>query len=234
VTSPAAHPVYHTMRTVMRLVTRTHCPTTVTGTDHIPATGPVLLAGNHLAACDTFFLYAALPRRAVFLGKQEYFTRPGLRGRLLARYYRSLGVLPVDRYGGPATARAALDTGRSVLDEGGLLALYPEGTRSPDGRLYRGRPGAAALALSTGTPIVPFGISGTDRVQPIGTTLLRPHRVRIRFGPPLTVPDHDRRPDGLPTTAALRETTLSLMHRIADLSGQQFVDLPAPRKTTTA
>ncbi|MEU8765228.1 lysophospholipid acyltransferase family protein [Streptomyces sp. NPDC048659] len=114
---------------------------------------------------------------------------------------------------------------------GELLALYPEGTRSPDGRLYRGRPGAAALALITGAPLIPFGITGTDRVQPLGSTRLRRHPVRIRFGPPVAVPPgHERRPDGFPTTAALRETTRRLMDRIADLSGQDVADLPAPRK----
>ncbi|MFI8368538.1 lysophospholipid acyltransferase family protein [Streptomyces sp. NPDC085466] len=224
------HLVYGTVRAAMRVIARTHCRTTVTGVEHIPATGPVLLAGNHLAVCDTLFLFAAVPRRVVVLGKEEYFTRPGARGRLLARYYRRLGVLPVDRYGGPAAAREVLDTGRRVLDGGGLLALYPEGTRSPDGRLYRGRPGAAALALVSGVPVVPFGISGTDRVQPVGTRRLRSHPVRIRFGPPLAPPAHERRADGFPTTAALRETTLRLMGRIAELSGQEFVDLPAPRK----
>ncbi|MCZ0983046.1 lysophospholipid acyltransferase family protein [Streptomyces diastatochromogenes] len=230
------HLTYGTVRAAMRLIARTHCPVTVTGAEHIPATGPVLLAGNHLAVCDTLFLYAAVPRRVVVLGKEEYFTRPGIRGRLLAQHYRRLGVLPVDRYGGPAAGRAVLDTGREVLDDGGLLALYPEGTRSPDGRLYRGRPGAAALALISGAPLVPFGISGTDRVQPIGTTRLRSHPVRISFGPPLAGPahDHERRADGFPATAALRETTLDLMRRIADLSGQEFVDLPAPRKASPA
>ncbi|MFE3072535.1 lysophospholipid acyltransferase family protein [Streptomyces sp. NPDC059247] len=232
------HLCYRTVRAAMRLVGRTRCPVTVTGVEHIPATGPVILAGNHLAVCDTFFLYAAVPRAVAVLGKEEYFTRPGVGGRLLARYYRRLGVLPVDRYGGPSAARAVLDTGHGVLHGGGLLALYPEGTRSPDGRLYRGRPGAAALALVTGAPLLPFGITGTDRVQPIGTTRLRPHPVRIRFGPPLDaralVQGHGRRADGFPTTAALRETTLHLMHRIADLSGQDFLDLPAPRKAPPA
>jgi len=230
------HLCYRTVRAAMRLVARTGCPVTVTGLEHIPATGPVLLAGNHLAVCDTLFLYAAVPRGVVILGKEEYFNRPGIRGRLLAAYYRRLGVLAVDRYGGPSAARAALDTGRGVLEDGGLLALYPEGTRSPDGRLYRGRPGAAALALTSGAPLIPFGISGTDRVQPIGTTWLRPHPVRIRFGAPLVVPPqaHELRADGFPTTAALRETTLHLMRRIAELSGQEFVDLPAPRKPAPA
>lgn len=228
------HLCYRTVRTAMRLISRTHCLTTVTGVDHIPATGPVLLAGNHLAVCDTLFLYAAVPRGVAILGKEEYFTRPGVGGRLMAHYYRRLGVLSVDRYGGPSAARTVLDTGRGVLDGGGLLALYPEGTRSPDGRLYRGRPGAAALALISGAPLIPFGISGTDRVQPIGTTRLRPHPVRIRFGPPVAAQAHERRTDGFPTTAALRETTLHLMNRIADLSGQEFVDLPAPRKASPA
>ncbi|APE26324.1 MULTISPECIES: lysophospholipid acyltransferase family protein [Streptomyces] len=228
------HLCYRTARAAMRLITRTHCRTTVTGVEHIPVSGPVILAGNHLAACDTYFLYATVPRGVAILGKEEYFTRPGARGRLMAHYYRRLGILPVDRYGGPAAARGVLDTGRGVLESGGLLALYPEGTRSPDGRLYRGRPGAAALALISGAPLIPFGISGTERVQPIGSAGLRSHPVRVRFGPPLAVEAGERRADGFPTTAALRETTLHLMHRIAELSGQEFVDLPAPRKASPA
>ncbi|MEU1536178.1 lysophospholipid acyltransferase family protein [Streptomyces fagopyri] len=223
---------YRTVRAAMRLIARTCCPLTVSGLDNIPACGRVLLAGNHLAVCDSYFLIAAVPRTVALLGKEEYFNRPGLRGRLIAQYHHRLGLLPVDRYGGPAAARAGLETGRTVLDRGGLLALYPEGTRSPDGNLYRGRPGAAALALTSQTPIVPFGINGTDRVQLLGTNRLRPHPVQIRFGPPITPPDegHQTRPDGFPTTAALREVTYHLMRSIADLSGQKFVDLPAPRK----
>ncbi|MEU8765298.1 lysophospholipid acyltransferase family protein, partial [Streptomyces sp. NPDC048659] len=98
------HLTYRAARAVMRLIGRVHCPTTVTGLEHLPVSGPVLLAGNHLAACDTFFLYAAVPRRVVILGKKEYFTGPGLKGRLMARYYRALGVVPVDRHGGPSAS----------------------------------------------------------------------------------------------------------------------------------
>ncbi|MEU9556373.1 lysophospholipid acyltransferase family protein [Streptomyces fumanus] len=221
--------VYHGTRTLMRLVGTAWCPITVEGAEHVPAGGPVLLAGNHLAACDTFFLMAAVRRRLVFLSKREYFTGTGPTGRAVAGFCRRLGFLPVDRDAGPAAAREALDRGRRVLDAGGALALYPEGTRSPDGRLYRGRPGAAALALTCGVPLVPFGISGTDRVQPLGTAGLRPHPVRIRFGRPLGALPGERRPDGFPTTAALRETTLRTMTAIAALSGRPFTDRPAPR-----
>jgi 1-acyl-sn-glycerol-3-phosphate acyltransferase len=220
---------YHGTRTLMRLVGTAWCPTTVEGAEHVPAAGPVLLVGNHLAACDTFFLMAAVRRRLVFLGKQEYFTGSGPKGRVIAEFCRRLGFLPVDRGAGPAAARDVLERGRRVLADGGALALYPEGTRSPDGRLYRGRAGAAALAVTCGVPLVPFGISGTDRVQPRGTSTLHPHPVRIRFGRPLDALPGERRPDGFPTTAALRETTLRTMQVIADLSGQPFVDRPAPR-----
>ncbi|MEU1055495.1 lysophospholipid acyltransferase family protein [Streptomyces sp. NPDC005876] len=223
---------YRGTRALMKLAGAAWCPTTVEGAEHVPAGGPVLLVGNHLAACDTFFLMAAVHRRLVFLSKREYFTGTGPRGRALAGFCRRLGFLPVDRGAGPAAAREALDRGRRVLDGGGALALYPEGTRSPDGRLYRGRPGAAALALTCGVPLVPFGISGTDRVQPVGASGLRRHPVRIRFGRPLGALPDERRPDGFPTTAALRETTSRTMHAIADLSGQPYVDRPAPAPRT--
>ncbi|GAB2898697.1 lysophospholipid acyltransferase family protein [Streptomyces mayteni] len=220
-------PAYHATRALMRLAAATACPTTVEGVEHLPRTGPVLLAGNHLAACDTFFLMAAVPRPLVFFGKREYFTAPGLRGRALAAYCTRLGFQPVDRRGGPAAARRFVATGSALLTAGAALAIYPEGTRSPDGRLHRGRPGTASIALTSGAPLVPFGITGTDRVQPIGTTLLRPHRVRIRFGHPI---DHTAlrrrapRPDGAPATATLRELTTLLMGRIAELSEQPYVD----------
>ncbi|MDT0316917.1 lysophospholipid acyltransferase family protein [Streptomyces millisiae] len=223
-------PVYRATRALMRLAAATACPTTVEGLEHLPRTGPVLLAGNHLAACDTFFLMAAVPRRLVFFGKREYFTAPGPRGRALAAYCGGLGFQPVDRRGGPAAARRFVATGATLLAAGAALAIYPEGTRSPDGRLHRGRPGTAGIALTTGAPLVPFGIAGTDLVQPIGTTLLRPHRVRIRFGRPLdysALRDRPPRLDGAPATATLRELTTQLMHRIAELSEQPYVDAPA-------
>ncbi|MFG2880581.1 lysophospholipid acyltransferase family protein [Streptomyces sp. NPDC048337] len=231
---------YRTARALMRLASATLCPTTVEGAHHVPDENvrdgqrqPVILAGNHLSACDTFFLMAALPRRRlVFLGKQEYFHMPGPTGRLTRALCTGLGLLPVDRQGGPAAARELLATGTAALARGAALALYPEGTRSPDGLLHRGRPGAAGLALLSGAPLVPLGITGTDRVQPVGRSGLRPHPVTVRFGAPLPCEEFRRRParpDGLPSAAALRELTLLLMQRIAELSGQRYVDSFAPR-----
>jgi 1-acyl-sn-glycerol-3-phosphate acyltransferase len=226
---------YRSLRALMRLVSATLCPTTVEGAEHVPARGPVLLAGNHLSVCDSFFLMAAVPRHLTVLGKQEYFHTPGLGGRLTRELYTRLGMLPVDRGGGPAAAREVLARGGEVFAAGAPLVLYPEGTRSTDGRLYRGRPGAAGLALTHGVPLVPFGITGTDRVQPIGTTGLRPHRVRIRFGRPLPYEEflrRERRSDGFPTTVTLRDMTLQLMRTVAELSGQEYVDAFAPAKET--
>lgn len=224
--------VYGTMRSLTRLAAGTICPVSVDGAHHVPATGPVLLAGNHLSGCDTFFLMAVLRRRLVFFGKHEYFHTPGLKGRAVAATCARMGFLPVDRRGGPAAARAVVAHGAEVLRRGAPLVIYPEGTRSPDGRLYRGRPGTAAIALASGgVPLVPFGIAGTDRVQPIGRSLLRPHPVRIRFGRALGYGAYLRRParpDGLPTSATLRELTLVLMDRVRELSGQEYVDAFAP------
>lgn len=232
--TPTHTHTYRSLRALMRLASATLCPTTVEGAEHVPARGPVLLAGNHLSVCDSFFLMAALPRRLTVLGKQEYFHAPGLGGRFTRLMCTRLGIVPVDRGGGPAAAREVLARAAEVLAADASLVLYPEGTRSADGRLYRGRPGAAGLALTHGVPLVPFGITGTDRVQPIGTTGLRPHPVRIRFGRPLAYEEfqrRDRRSDGFPTTVTLRDLTLQLMRTVAELSGQEYVDDFAPPKS---
>ncbi|MGE7386505.1 lysophospholipid acyltransferase family protein [Streptomyces sp. NPDC004126] len=224
--------VYAGTRAVMRLAASTLCPLRVEGAEHVPRDGPALLAGNHLSACDTFFLMAAVPRRLVFLGKAEYFRTRSPGGLLSRAWCTGLGFLPVDRDGGPAAARRSLALAAGALAGGAGLVVYPEGTRSPDGRLHRGRSGVAAMALASGAPLVPFGITGTDRVQPVGRSGLRPHPVTVRFGPPLPYEGflaRERRPDGLATTAVLRELTLLLMRRVSRLSGQVYVDTYAPR-----
>ncbi|WP_019634329.1 lysophospholipid acyltransferase family protein [Actinomadura atramentaria] len=195
----------------------------VEGRERVPASGPVILAANHLAFCDSFVLPLVMPRQVFFLGKHEYFTRPGAAGRAMAAFFRGVGAIAVDRSGG-AAAQAALDAGARVLDAGGVFALHPEGTRSPDGRLYRGHTGVARLALRTGAPIVPVALAGTDRVQPPGRAVPRPGRVGVRIGRPLS-------PAGYGPDDA-RELTDAVMRAIHALSGQEYVDAYAPRRGT--
>ncbi|WP_224387614.1 1-acyl-sn-glycerol-3-phosphate acyltransferase [Pseudonocardia sp. ICBG1293] len=192
----------------------------VHGADRIPATGPVILAANHRAAVDTAFIPLVAPRRVAFLGKAEYFTGCGLRGRLMAAFLGALGYIPVDRSNARA-GLAALAAGRAVLERGGAFGIYPEGTRSLDGRLHRGHTGVASLALSTGAVVVPVGLIGTERVQPIGRLFPRLARVEIRFGRPLEFSRYEGL-EGAPTIR--RAVTDEIMYAIADLSEQTYVD----------
>lgn len=208
--------IRYVLAPLVRLVWRPR----VRGADRIPATGPVILAANHRAAVDTAFIPLVAPRKVAFLGKAEYFTGHGLRGRLMAAFLGALGYIPVDR----ANARAglaALAAGREVLERGGAFGIYPEGTRSLDGKLHRGHTGVASLALSTGAVVVPVGLIGTERVQPIGRLFPRLARVEIRFGRPLEF----SRYDGLEGAPAIRRAvTDEIMDAIADLSEQTYVD----------
>ncbi|WP_308207961.1 lysophospholipid acyltransferase family protein [Actinomadura madurae] len=145
----------------------------VSGLGHVPRIGPVILAANHLGFLDSFVLPLMVPRRVHFLGKHEYFTGAGMKGRATATFFHSVGAIAVDRSGGRA-ALDALDTSAAVLERGGVFAIHPEGTRSPDGRLYRGRTGVARLAMRTGAPVVPVAIEGTDKVQPRGQAVPGP------------------------------------------------------------
>ncbi|MFP5069148.1 lysophospholipid acyltransferase family protein [Pseudonocardia nantongensis] len=192
----------------------------VRGADHIPTTGPVILAANHRAAVDTVFIPLVAPRPVAFLGKAGYFTGRGVRGRLMAAFLGALGYIPVDR-GNARAGLAALAAGRAVLERGGAFGIYPEGTRSLDGRLHRGHTGVASLALSTGAVVVPVGLAGTERVQPVGRLFPRLARVDIRFGAPLEF----SRYEGLQGSPAIRRAvTDEIMDAIADLSGQVYVD----------
>lgn len=192
----------------------------VHGADRVPVTGPVILAANHRAAVDTAFIPLVAPRPVAFLGKAEYFTRCGLKGRLMARFLTGLGYVPVDR-GNVKAGLAALDAGRKVLRSGGAFGIYPEGTRSLDGRLHRGHTGVASLALSTGAVVVPVALTGTERVQPIGRRFPRIAPVQVRFGAPLEF----SRYEGLEGSPAIRRAvTDEIMDAIAELSGQVYVD----------
>ncbi len=188
----------------------------VEGLEHVPATGGVLLASNHLSFIDSVVIPVVVPRKVVFLAKSDYFTGPGLRGAAQRGGVEGLGMLPVDR-DDPRAAIASLDTALEVLGRGEAFGLYPEGSRSRDGRLYRGRTGVAHLALTAGVPVVPVGLVGTDRLQPVGANLPRPVRVTVRFGPPVRA---EGRFDGVPLGRARRELTDEVMAAIGELTGQ--------------
>jgi 1-acyl-sn-glycerol-3-phosphate acyltransferase len=192
----------------------------VHGADHVPRYGPVIFAANHRAAVDTAAIVLTAGRPVAFLGKAEYFTGRGVRGRLLASLLSALGYVPVDRANAKA-GLAALQAARTVLDAGGAFAIYPEGTRSLDGRLHRGHTGVASLALGAGAPVVPVALIGTERVQPVGVRFPRVHRISVRFGEPLDF----SRYDGLESSNVIRRAvTDEIMDAIARLSHQEYVD----------
>jgi 1-acyl-sn-glycerol-3-phosphate acyltransferase len=193
------------------------------GVDNVPATGGAILASNHLAVIDSFVLPLVLERRVQFLGKSDYFTGTGLKGRLVAGFMRGVGTIPVDRSGGKAS-EAALRTGLRVLSEGDLFGIYPEGTRSPDGRLYRGKTGVARLALESGAPVIPVAMVGTDVAQPLGTVIPKPMPIGVVIGEPL---DFSRYKGMENDRFVLRSVTDEIMYAILRLSDQEYVDVYA-------
>lgn len=195
----------------------------VRGIEHVPAEGGAILASNHLAVIDSFVLPLVLDREIVFIGKSEYFTGTGLKGRLKAGFFRGVGTIPVDRSGGKAS-EAALNTGLRRLNDGGLFGIYPEGTRSPDGRLYRGKTGVARLALESGAPVIPIAMVGTDIAQPIGRTIPKPLRIGVVAGEPL---DFSRYKGMENDRFILRAVTDEIMYALMSLSGQEYVDVYA-------
>ena len=195
----------------------------IRGTENIPTTGAAILASNHLSFSDSIFLPLMLRRPVVFLAKSEYFTGKGLKGALTRWFFKSTGQLPIDRSGGKAS-EASLNTGLGVLSQGLLLGIYPEGTRSPDGRLYRGRTGIARMVLEAKVPVVPVAMIDTEKVQPIGKRLPRIRRVGIVIGEPLDF----SRFDGMEgDRVVLRAVTDEIMYELKKLSGQEYVDLYA-------
>jgi 1-acyl-sn-glycerol-3-phosphate acyltransferase len=197
----------------------------VEGIEHIPRTGGAIFAGNHLSVADELFLGAVVPRHLAFWAKSDYFTGTGVKGLLNRKLMEGLGAIRVERAGGRA-ALTAFDAAIPALRGGDLVAVYPEGTRSPDGRLYRGRTGVARLAVAAGVPIIPVGMLGTDKVQPIGRMYPKLMRdtVTIKFGKPIeTVGRSDDR-------TALRELTDQVMGEIQRLTGQEYVSRYAPPK----
>ncbi len=195
----------------------------VRGGENVPTDGPAILASNHLAVIDSFFLPLMLDREIVFIGKQEYFTGKGLKGRLIAGFMRGVGTIPVDRGGGKA-GEAALNTGLRRLQEGGLFGIYPEGTRSPDGRMYRGKTGVARLALESGAPVLPVVMVGTNVAQPIGRKIPKIMRIGTVIGEPL---DFSRYAGMEDDRFILRSVTDEIMYALLSLSGQEYVDMYA-------
>ncbi|MFD6879479.1 MULTISPECIES: lysophospholipid acyltransferase family protein [unclassified Streptomyces] len=192
----------------------------IEGLENIPPEGAAIIAGNHLSFSDHFLMPAILKRRITFLAKAEYFTGPGIKGRLTAAFFRSAGQIPVDRSGKDA-GKAALREGLGVLAKDELLGIYPEGTRSHDGRLYKGKVGVAAMALGAGVPVVPCAMVGTFEIQPPGQKIPKVRRVTIRFGAPL---DFSRYAGMEGERAVLRAVTDEIMYAILGLSGQEYVD----------
>lgn len=189
---------------------------TVLGLEHVPRTGPVIFASNHLSFFDSVAIPIVVPRKVVFLAKSDYFEGTGIKGGLIRAWFEGLGMLPVDRDDRKA-ALASLDTALAVLGRGEAFGIYPEGTRSRDGRLYRGRTGVAHLALTSGAPVVPVGITGTEHVQPVGVSRPRLVPITLRFGAPI---DFAGRYDDVPSGRARREATDEIMAAIQALSGQ--------------
>jgi 1-acyl-sn-glycerol-3-phosphate acyltransferase len=200
----------------------------VEGLEHVPATGGAIFCGNHISVADEFFLGSVIDRPIAFWAKEEYFEKTGLQGLFFKGLMNGLGAIPVHRAGGRA-ALSAFDAAIPHLQGGGLVCVYPEGTRSPDGRLYRGRTGAARLALASGVPIIPVGTIGTDKVQPIGQVLptVKREEVTIKFGKPIDVTEWL---DADSQSSAAREITDRLMSTIQSMTGQQYVGRYAPKR----
>lgn len=210
---------YLLMGPLMRLC----CRPRVVGAENIPATGGAVLASNHIAVADSFFLPLMVRRRITFPAKREYFTGRGVKGALKRHFFLAAGQFPIDRSSGSA-AQAALDTGVRLLGEGKLLGIYPEGTRSPDGRLYKGKTGVARMALEAGVPVIPVAMIGTDKVNPIGSKLWRPYQVEVQIGAPL---DFSRYAGLAGDRFVERSVVDEVMYSLMELSGQEYVDMYA-------
>jgi 1-acyl-sn-glycerol-3-phosphate acyltransferase len=205
------------MHAVVPPVLRAIWRPTIVGAHQVPATGGVILASNHLSFVDSVVIPSVVPRRVVFLTKSDYFTGRGIKGAVSRAFFEGLGMLPVDRDEARA-AIASLDIALGVLRRGDAFGIYPEGTRSRDGRLYRGRTGVAHLALTAGVPVIPVGLTGTEDVMPVDSGRIRVVPVRIEFGAPITVAG---RFDGMPAGRARREVTDEVMAAIQRITGQE-------------
>lgn len=193
------------------------------GAENIPTDGPAILASNHKAVLDSFFLPLVVRRRITFLAKSEYFTGTGFKGRFQRWFFSAVGQVPIDRTGADA-AQDALNAGVRVLSQGKLLGIYPEGTRSPDGRLYKGKTGIARLALQTGVKVIPVAMIGTDEMNPIGSKMWKPAKVTVRIGEPI---DFSRFEGMSGNRFVERTVTDEVMYALMRLSDQQYVDIYA-------
>jgi 1-acyl-sn-glycerol-3-phosphate acyltransferase len=197
----------------------------VEGRHLVPDSGPAIIASNHLSFSDSIFMPLMVKRKVTFVAKAEYFTGRGFKGFLIRMFFVGTGTIPVDRSGGRA-AQAAIDTGLRILAEGNLFGIYPEGTRSPDGRLYRGKTGVARLALESGAPVIPVVMLNADEIQPPGKVLPRIKRVKIRFGMPM---DFSRYAGMAGDRFVERAVTDEIMYELMDLSGREYVDVYAQK-----
>ncbi|HEY8912668.1 lysophospholipid acyltransferase family protein [Lacisediminihabitans sp.] len=195
----------------------------VTGHDNIPRTGGVIMASNHLSFIDSVFLPLVIDRRISFLAKSDYYTAKGIKGWFIRNFLTAAGMLPIDRSGGKAS-EASLQTGLGVLARGEVLGIYPEGTRSPDGRLYRGRTGVARMILEGHVPVVPVAMIDTEKVMPIGRRLPKVRRIGIAIGEPL---DFSRFEGMEGDRFILRSITDEIMYQLDRLSGQEYADVYA-------
>ncbi len=195
----------------------------VTGLENIPRSGPAIVVSNHLSLVDSLFLPMMVDRQMAFLAKSDYFTGKGLKGWLIRFFMTSSGQLPIDRSGGRAS-EASLQAGLAVLAEGKVLAIYPEGTRSPDGRLYRGRTGVARMVLEAGVPVIPTVMIDTDKVMPLGSSLPKVHRVGVVIGAPL---DFSRFQGMEGDRFVLRSITDEIIHEMHALGSQEYDDVYA-------
>ena len=194
----------------------------VRGLDSVPNSGPVIIASNHLSFSDSIFMPLVVSRKVTFLAKQEYFTQPGLKGLIKKLTFIALGQVPVDRSGG-RRSEAAIDTGLRVLAEGDCIGIYPEGTRSPDGRLYKGRTGIARLAIESGAPVIPVAMFNTDKIQPTGRVIPKLRQVAMVFGEPMDFSAAGDSND----PKLLRKVTDEIMRTLQNLSGQEYVEMYA-------
>lgn len=195
----------------------------VKGLENVPRTGPLIVVCNHLSFVDSVFLPLMIDRQMAFLAKSDYFTGKGIKGWFIRFFMTSAGQLPIDRSGGKAS-EASLNAGLQVLAEGGVLAIYPEGTRSPDGRMYRGRTGVARMILEAHVPVIPAAVIGTEKVMPLGSNIPKVHRVGVVIGEPLNF----SRFEGMETDRfVLRSITDEIIYEMNSLSEQEYVDVYA-------
>jgi 1-acyl-sn-glycerol-3-phosphate acyltransferase len=216
----AASVFYWIVKAILTPILRGLFRPKVEGLENVPTDGPAIFASNHLSFSDSIFLPLVVPRKITFLAKSDYFTSRGVTGRLKKGFFNAVGQLPVDRSGGRAS-KAALETGKRVLSEGKLLGIYPEGTRSPDGRLYRGKTGVARMALEAGVPVIPVAMINTFEIQPPGQVIPKIQKVGVKIGKPL---DFSRYAGKEGDRFVLRSMTDEIMYELMLLSGQEYVD----------